>query len=55
MSKKNELAALSKFTPSSAEVDAIINDLRESADIAAAITGVAIVEARLEQLLRAKL
>lgn len=55
LAKRNELAALSKVMPSSDEIDKILDELRMSADIAAAITGAAIVEARLEQLIRVKL
>lgn len=55
LAKKNELAALSKVMPSSAEIEKILDELRMSADIAAAITGAAIIEARLEQLIRTKL
>lgn len=54
MSKRNELGALSKKLPPSAEIARIIEELRDGSDIAAAITGAAIVEARLEMVLRAK-
>lgn len=54
MSRKNELARLAKILPTSEEVEAIIDSLREDSDIAAAVTGAAIAEARLEQLLKAK-
>lgn len=54
MSKRNDLAALSKKLPTSAEIEAILDELRESSDIAAAVTGAAIVEARLEAVIRSR-
>lgn len=54
MSKRNDLVALSKKLPTSSEIQTILDDLLKSSDIAAAITGAAIVEARLESVLRSR-